>query len=252
MVKEAIDQSDNGKLTYREIKNYIVQKYGDVKNNSINCQIIVCTVNHPSRIHYFENLKPRQSNGKYDFLYTVGKGIVEKYNPDHHGMWEIYLNDQNNPSVRQIDDIGDACESTDIQVQETTDYTFAHENHLRDFIKKNLTSIDNNLSLYASDEGVSGVEFITSVGRIDILTKNKNDEFVVIELKLSRGQDAALGQLQRYMGWVKTNLSETNAPVHGVIIAKKIDEKLKYAVSVANNITLYEYEMNFDIRKTEL
>jgi len=38
----------------------------------MNCQIIVCTVNHPSRIYYPENKKPRVATLKYDsFLQQV-------------------------------------------------------------------------------------------------------------------------------------------------------------------------------------
>jgi hypothetical protein len=80
MIKEAVENL-GGMATYSEIKDYIRNKYGEVNESTINCQIIVCTVNHPSRIHYPENKKPRIANSRYDFLFSTGykyrRGEVE-------------------------------------------------------------------------------------------------------------------------------------------------------------------------------
>jgi len=257
MIKEAVEQFDNRVVSNKEIKDYIIEKYGEMNKTTINCQILICTVNAPSRIHYPENKRPRVTDSKYDFLYNVGRGLVEKYNPETHGLWEICSVDKNKLAVKRVDavlhsdnyeDSDSAAIVTDSEYnEENKDFTFALESQLRDFIAENLSLIDNTLSLFVSDEGVAGVEYRIDVGIIDILAQNKNDEFVVIELKLSRGADAVLGQLQRYMGWIKKNLSENNAPVHGIIIAKSISDRLKYAVSVAQNISLFEYTMKFDI-----
>jgi RecB family endonuclease NucS len=74
-----------------------------------------------------------------------------------------------------------------------------------------------------------------------------NINFVVFELKLSRGADKAMGQISRYMGWIKQNLAKDKG-VKGVIVAKKVDEKLKYAASIIPDISLFEYELNFKIQ----
>jgi hypothetical protein len=50
------------------------------------------------------------------------------------------------------------------------------------------------------------------------------------------------------MGWVKKNLANDKL-VKGVIVANKMDEKIKYAVMMTSDITLYEYEMNFVLSK---
>jgi hypothetical protein len=44
MIKETVENL-GGKATYSEIKDYIRNKYGEVNESTINCQIIVCTVN---------------------------------------------------------------------------------------------------------------------------------------------------------------------------------------------------------------
>jgi len=47
-----------------------------------------------------------------------------------------------------------------------------------------------------------------------------NFNFVVFELKLSRGADKAMGQISRYMGGVTQNFAK-DKDVKGVIVAKK-------------------------------
>jgi len=74
-----------------------------------------------------------------------------------------------------------------------------------------------------------------------------NINFVVFERKLSRGADKAMGQISRYMGWIKQNLAKDKW-VKGVIVAKKVDEKLKYAASIIPDMSLFEYELNFKIQ----
>ena len=71
--------------------------------------------------------------------------------------------------------------------------------------------------------------------------------FVVIELKVSRGYDRVIGQLLRYMAWVKNNLAD-NAPVRGIIVASDISNDLKLAASLIPDAKLVEYEISFSLR----
>src|SRR5437764_7287718 len=88
MVKEAVDHL-GGVATYGQIRDFIKNRYGTVNDATITCDIILCSVNHPSRIHYTQNKKPRTSDSHFDFLFNVGRGKVESYKPDIHGRWEI-------------------------------------------------------------------------------------------------------------------------------------------------------------------
>ena len=90
----------------------------------------------------------------------------------------------------------------------------------------------------------NGREYLTDVGPIDILAEDDSGAFVVFELKLDRGPDRALGQLARYMGWVKLRLAGERA-VRGVVVASSIDDRLRYAVCVVPNVSLLEYEVEF-------
>lgn len=245
MIREAIDGL-NGRAAYSEIKDYIRKKWSDVNENTVNAQIIVSTVNHPSRIHYPENRKPRTSNSQYDFLYTTGRGQVVRYDPEEHGVWEIYQNELGGLGVRQQAVI-DEIEPDEVENEEN--FLFPIEANLRDFLIKNLHTFKNlNLKLFIDEQQRDGKEYPTGVGNVDILATDDKGNFYVFELKLSKGLDRALGQILRYMGWVKKTLAK-GKEVKGIIVANKIDDKLKFAVSVAPAVSLFEYELKFEIKQ---
>jgi hypothetical protein len=129
--------------------------------------------------------------------------------------------------------------------------SFALEAQLRDFIAANIARIpvrSTRLRLYSDPSGRGGREYPTAVGPIDILAVDESGNFFVFELKLDRGPDRVLGQLARYMGWVKANLA-SRSDVRGVVVARSIDQKLRYAASVMQNVTLLEYEIDFRVRE---
>lgn len=132
MIKEAVENL-GGKASYSEIKNYVKEKYGEVNESTINSQIVVCTVNHPSRIHYPENKKPRIANSKYDFLFNAGRGKVELYDPEEHGVWEIRKNEYGKLVVAQtgLDEYPEDELDKEI-AEDERDLLFPLESHLRD------------------------------------------------------------------------------------------------------------------------
>lgn len=125
---------------------------------------------------------------------------------------------------------------------------FAMESHLRDYLCKHLEVVEPGLRL---SEETEGVEFNAGGRFIDILANAANGDFVVIELKVSKGYDRALGQILRYIGWVRANLAEGKR-VRGVIIAIKISEDLKLAASCIPDITLREYALSFTTSPVDL
>jgi endonuclease NucS-like protein len=133
-------------------------------------------------------------------------------------------------------------------------FEFALESHLRDFIARNLATLpirNRRLKLFMDTSNRRGVEYPTDVGPIDILATDELGNFFVFELKLSRGPDRAMGQLLRYMGWVKKALAGQHE-VHGIIVAKSMDEKLRYASLPVPNVSLLEYEVNFQLRAADV
>ena len=239
----------NREVSYSEIKQFVWTKYPDVNSSTLTCQIIVCSVNHPSRIHYPENKKPRLCTTQYDFLFNTGRGRVTLYDPERHGVWEISETTDARLVVRLVHEAVDEPGLVETG-NDNQSGIFALESHLRDYLARNLTSIVNfsvPLSVFKSADGRDGVEFQTDVGPIDLLAITPEGDFYVFELKLGRGPDAALGQILRYMGWVENHVAK-GRKVYGVILAADISEKLRYAVTQVPHVSLLEYELRFVVK----
>jgi hypothetical protein len=69
--------------------------------------------------------------------------------------------------------------------------------------------------------------------------------YLVVELKKGRSADRVYGQCSRYMGWVRKNLaSPEGVKVHGAIVARQIDNRLKAARDAHDTkVTLIEFSM---------
>jgi len=70
-----------------------------------------------------------------------------------------------------------------------------------------------------------------------------------VELKKGRVSDNVVGQIQRYMGYVKEELAEKDQEVKGVIIGLEDDLRIRRALSVTTNIEFYRYKVNFQLYK---
>ena len=126
--------------------------------------------------------------------------------------------------------------------------SFVFEKHLEDFIVKNWRSLPlaNQYDIYVDNGEMTGQQYRTSIGPIDILGINKDKTgFLVVELKRDRASDQVVGQTLRYMGWVKEHLCNASQSVNGCIIAHAHDEKLKYALKQVPNIRFMKYEVDF-------
>jgi len=140
----------------------------------------------------------------------------------------------------------------------TTDETiedpslFALEKHLEDFLVENWhhTELGKRYDIYKVDGEVVGQQYPSDTGPIDILAISKDKkEILVVELKRGRVSDVVIGQIQRYMGYVKEELAEKNQSVKGAIIAFEDDIKIHRALAVAPNIEFYTYKIHFDLEK---
>ena len=86
------------------------------------------------------------------------------------------------------------------------------------------------------------------VGIIDILaTDKKKKNHVVIELKRNQTNDEVLGQIKKYMGWVKVHKKDEN--VIGIVVAKQFDKKFYYAMQMEKDVYPLEYEVDFKLKK---
>ncbi|WP_261164339.1 hypothetical protein [Microbacterium sp. Marseille-Q6965] len=128
---------------------------------------------------------------------------------------------------------------------------FRLEKHLEDFLIENWdrTPLGRSFEVFRDEvEGVEGQQFDTQVGRIDVLAVSRDgSELRVVELKRGRTGDQVVGQVLRYMGWVRENLAEPHQRVTGLVIAGEADEKVKSALSMVPNVDFMTYRVQFDL-----
>lgn len=138
--------------------------------------------------------------------------------------------------------------STDDTVEDAS--VFALEKHLEDFLVQNWkqTELGKDYDIYEEDGELVGQQYQSDTGPIDILAISKDKKAIlVVELKKGRVSDNVVGQIQRYMGYVKEELAENNQVVRGVIIGLEDDLRIKRALSVTNNIEFYRYQVSFKL-----
>ncbi len=140
--------------------------------------------------------------------------------------------------------------ATDESIEDPS--VFALEKHLEDFLVQNWksTELGKTYDIYEEEGGMVGQQYPSDTGPIDILAISKDKkELLVVELKKGRVSDMVVGQIQRYMGYVKDELAEPNQAVRGVIIAFDDDVRIHRALSVAQNIGFYTYKIRFNLEK---
>lgn len=143
-----------------------------------------------------------------------------------------------------------AIYTNDVNVEDAS--VFALEKHLEDFLVANWasTELSKTYDIYEAEGELIGQQFPTDTGPIDILAISKDkSELLVIELKKGRVSDVVVGQTQRYMGYVQTELAEPSQKVKGLIIGLDEDLRLKRALAVTQNIDFYRYQMTFKLLK---
>ncbi len=130
------------------------------------------------------------------------------------------------------------------------------EIRLEEFIEANLEKIGRekfgrNLALFQDEEG-NGRQYTTPVGRIDLLAYDKPGKtWVVFELKRDKAGDCVVGQILRYVEWVRANRAAADEQVHGMIIAADLDKGLEYSLRALPSVHLYTYTISFDLKPSE-
>ena len=165
-----------------------------------------------------------------DALYTV-----EELKPERHAELVGVLGDKDNwVSVGEDDELvpdplpGDAGDAQ-LKVLEDT---------LQRVLTQNL-SLEPGLAPHAE---YPLQEFMTDVGRIDILCVDKAKRLVVIELKSGHADDRAVGQIARYMGWVKQNLPE-GPDSRGILVCLDATAGGRAAALVVPNLQIMLYQL---------
>ncbi len=144
-----------------------------------------------------------------------------------------------------------ALVSTDPDVNDAS--AFALEKHLEDFLVQNWlqTELGREYNIFEEDGQKVGQQYATDTGPVDILAVSKDrSELLVVELKKGRASDSVVGQILRYMGYVKDVIAEEGQKVKGAIIALEDDQRIRRALAVTPDVTFFRYQVNFKLLKS--
>jgi endonuclease len=225
-----------GIFTREAAVEWFAQRFPKIKDSTVSAHLIRFSVNAPSRLH--THFRPDE-----DLLYKLPNVQFRRYDPASD-LPPIHTKSD----ILNTADVEDAPEAARSKEESSE---FAYESDLRDFLAKNLVTLEPGLRLY-EEEDITGIEFPVGGRFIDILAIDANNDLVVIELKVSRGYDRVVGQLLRYMAWIKKHHAEESQKVRGIIAARDISEDLRLACSYLNDVSLFEYELFVKLRKIDL
>jgi hypothetical protein len=127
--------------------------------------------------------------------------------------------------------------------------SFALEKHLEEYILKNW-KYTPFATLYELKE--DSQQFPTATGPLDILAyKRDRKGFLAIELKRGSASDAVVGQILRYMAYIKKGIAQNGLEVKGCIIATEKDQGLDHALEMIEDVDFYQYKIDFSLKKID-
>lgn len=217
-------------FTREQAVQWFSEHYPNVKQGTVAAHLIRLSTNVRTRLQY-----SARADGSEDKFFKIDSSHFRLYEPGHDPT-----------PISELTPVTEEPSETP-----GTSNEFAYEHDLRDYLARNLHIIEPSLRLY-SDEGITGVEFPVGGRYIDILAVDQAGGYVVIELKVSKGYDRVVGQLLRYVSWIKKNHADPGQAVRGIIIAKQISDDLRLACSEVPSVSLYEYSLAVSVKRVPL
>ncbi|MBW4038764.1 MAG: DUF91 domain-containing protein [Acidobacteria bacterium] len=198
-----------------------------------------CSVNQATAIRHHPDF-PR-------FLFCKGRGEFQIYDPSIHGTYDPRgYPEGEGPSSSSVGD--ELRQEIAEQIEQRVGTEFAYEAHLRDYLAKNLSLLENGLVLWSGKEE-SAVEYQLEGRRIDILAKDKDGIPVVIELKLSKGHERTIGQALFYRAKLKQLLALQRVRI--IMVAAEITDELKMASGEVPDVDLFQYSLTMKVDRVE-
>ena len=197
---------------------------------------------HRRRVNWFEKLIERSDMSEALRNSTGSIGTVSDISRYHEEI-ESLLGKVPTTSVPMII-------STNPDIEDPV--AFAMEKHLEAFLVANWnqTLLSRDFSIYEEDGEPVGQQYATDAGPIDVLAVSKNKKrLLVVELKRGRATDVVVGQVLRYMGFIKEQVAEADQTVEGAIIALDDDQKMRWALLSVPSISFYRYQISFKLVK---
>lgn len=129
---------------------------------------------------------------------------------------------------------------------------FELERHLHEFLRDNWdkTPLGKEWAIYDDGDPDAGYEYPTSIGYIDLLAQHRSRRsWLIIELKRGQSSDQTVGQVLRYIGWVREHLAADDESVRGLVISHAADQRIRYAIQATDSVELMVYEVDFHLKR---
>lgn len=153
----------------------------------------------------------------------------------HRGAANRYREFLRESEGLNIEDRGD---EQDNAVSDTI--RFSIEADLQNSLRQNLGQLVPGLTV-----ADNGLERTVATGRIDILARDSNGVYWVIELKAGTANEQAVGQLTAYMSAFAEEEDIDIGNIHGVLIARDFNDKARYSARMFPSISLKSYGFKF-------
>lgn len=96
-------------------------------------------------------------------------------------------------------------------------------------------------------------QLTTPIGRLDFLCVDESSGALVAgELRRGLPSDRVVGQIARYMRWIRSEMADPGQRVEDLIVTHESEDRLRYAVSAIPGLGLLLYEVTFSLRPGEL
>ena len=206
-------KSAGGKVSAEQIRKAINASYpGQWKASTLQAHLYGCVANNvKAYIHHPSAEK---------FLYRNADGTFELYSEGQHGPNE-WAPPEGEDEV--------------VEVSELAETSISLERDIEDHLIHHLDSLEKGLKYV-------GRQFVTDVGRIDILAEDIKGRRVVIEVKVGEAKDSSVGQIARYLGWFAK--SDGKIP-RGMLVASAFPDGVRYAATAVSDLSLHTYKISF-------
>jgi RecB family endonuclease NucS len=111
-----------------------------------------------------------------------------------------------------------------------------YEKELKVILRQRLCQIEDGLV-----EADGGHERAVATGKIDITAKDKDGNFVVIELKAG---PCPVGTIEQVLGYASDLETETGMRCRAVIVASEFSERIRAATKRTHDLRLINYVLN--------
>lgn len=229
--------------------DWFAEHYPKLKAGSIHAHLVQASTNDRSRLHH------PATNASDDLLFKVGSREYRRFEPTTdpaplHQAPKVQIANANGKVISVTEEEDDAGVAIDAALAGSSQFSL--EKDLQRYLADNLQLIEPGLTLF-QDEEITGFEYPAGGGRrIDILAKDRLGGFVVLELKVEKGYDRVVGQLLRYVNWVRKELAEPGQRVRGIIVCRSMSEDLILACSGIKDVELFEYRLQVTVSKVPL